>query len=484
MAFCKFSTENRKLSGINIDSTFFTDYLPYAPDGCIKVYLYGLKKCYEADEITNTIEDFAENLNLSTEDIKSAFMYWQEQNLVTILNLNPIEVRYLPIQAKKYSAKMFKKDKYEEFNRCVQEMIEGRMITPHEYKEYYITMESMHIDPSAMLMIVKYCIEQKGSGVGYSYILTVAKNWAYDGVHSASDVEAKLDEMEKLTSGVKDILTALKSKRLPTYEDKELYKKWTKQLGFEMDTLIHIAKSIKRGGIEKMAEQIDEYASLNLFSLEDIEHYQKNKEDLLLSAREVCKALGLYYEALDPVVNTYIMKWRQMGYDFDAIKFVANICFKKYIRNFEGMDEIISKYYQNGLVSIDSIEQYVGNALSTDKKIKAILEKLGLKRQVTSWDRDFYHTWIDVWKFDDDMLDYALSLGVGKSQPMAYINKIFSTWKEKGIDTLEKAKAFGGSMSAGQEKAEVKSTSSFMTHSFSNEELNALFDNLDEVKLI
>ena len=483
MAFCKFSTENNNASEVIIDSAFFVDYMPVAPEYCTKIYLYGLNKCYHNDETSNTIKDFANQLDMSEEDIKSAFYYWQQEGLVNVLNLNPIEVRYLPIRPKKYQAKMFKDEKYSSFNRSVQDIIDGRMITPFEYKEYYITMESMHIEEDAMLMIVKYCVNQKGNNVGYSYILTIAKNWAYEGVHSTKDVENKLEQMETLTSKVKDILIALKSKKSPSYEDKTLYEKWTKNYGFDLDTLIFVAKKIKRGGIEKLSQKIDEYFALKLFSKDEIEQFEKSKEDLSNLAQIVCRSLGLYYDNLDPVINTYIVKWQQMGYSCDAIKLVADICFKKHIRTFDGMDDILNKYFEHGLVSIDAINEYISSTLSTDKKIKDILKKLEISRQVTSWDRDFYHTWTYSWSFNDELIDYALSLACGKSQPMAYVNKILSNWRKNEVKTLDDAKNYSSVEKLVKTEDEPKK-SDFITHSFSSEELNALFDNLDEVKLI
>src|SRR5574344_1112899 len=488
MAFCKFSTEYKKVGEVLIDTTFFADYMPFAPESCTKIYLYGLYKCQNTDEISNTLDDFCKTFEMSAEDVKSAFLYWQDMGLVTVLNLEPIEVRYLPIKSKKFDEKLFDKQKYGEFNKQIQEILDGRMITPTEYKEYYITMESMHIDDSAFIMIAKYCTEQKGNSVGYNYILTVAKNWAYEGIHSASDVEKKMQEMETLTSKVKDILVALKSKKEPTFDDRELYQKWTKEFGYLPETLIFVAKNTKRGGIQKMAETMESYFSLKLFSESEIADYEKNKGELLDTAKEVCKSLGLYYATLDPVINTYILKWEQMGYSSQSIKLVANICFKKYIRTFDEMDQIIAKYFAKGIVSIDALNEFINDTLSVDKKIKQILEKLQVSRLVTSWDRDFYHTWTYSWKFNDEIIDYALSLSIGKNQPMTYVNKILSNWKEQGIDTLEKAKNTSKTFESDKniEKAgkNTEKKPEFLTHSFSSEELGALFDNLDEVKLV
>lgn len=485
MAFCKFSTENKQANEVLVDSVFFTDYMPYAPESCTKVYLYGLAKCSNPDSNLNSIEDFVQVLNLSKEDIKSAYLYWEEKGLVKILNIEPIEIRYLPVKRNSAYEKLYKKEKFAEFNRTIQEILDGRMITPHEYSEYYITMDSMHIDESAMLMIAKYCAESKGNNVGYNYILTVAKNWAYDGVHTAKDVELKLGEMETLTNEVKDILVALKSKKSPSFEDKELFQKWTKQYGYDLSTLVQIAKKVKRGGMDKLASLIDTYYGLKLFSITEIEDYEKDKDSLYSLAKTVCQSLGLYYENLDPIVNTYIIKWKQMGYSQEAIKLIADICFKKFIRNFDGMNEIVSKYFANGLISLDAINEYITGTLSTDKKIKNILANLGLARNVTSWDRDYYHTWTYSWKFGDELIDYATSLSAGKSQPMTYINKILSNWKEQNITTLEdakKAKSVDAVLNNNDTKSQQKSH--FITHSFSQEELDALFDNLDEVKLV
>ena len=74
MAFCKFSTGFIAESSIVLDSMFLNDYVPYAPESCLKVYLFGLAKCYNSTSYDNTIENFEKVLNLSKEDIISSFL--------------------------------------------------------------------------------------------------------------------------------------------------------------------------------------------------------------------------------------------------------------------------------------------------------------------------------------------------------------------------------------------------------------------------
>ena len=55
MAFCKFSPSYQTKNQTVIDNVFITDFLPKAPDLCVKAYLLGLQKCNSADDSTNNI---------------------------------------------------------------------------------------------------------------------------------------------------------------------------------------------------------------------------------------------------------------------------------------------------------------------------------------------------------------------------------------------------------------------------------------------
>ena len=176
MSFCKFSTEYIAQNSTSVDNLFINAFLPYAPDVCVKVYLYGLSKCYCADSFDNTLERFSKVLNLSEEDIEQVFLYWQELGLVQIIATEPFEVKYIPVKSAISKSKKFSEDKYAEFNAQVENMIKGRMPSPNEFFEYYNVIETMHIEIPAMISIIKYCTMVKGESVGYPYIIAVAGN--------------------------------------------------------------------------------------------------------------------------------------------------------------------------------------------------------------------------------------------------------------------------------------------------------------------
>ena len=98
MAFCKFGSEFIANNKTEIDNIFINDYLPSAPESCVKVYLYGLYLCSSGETIDNNLSAFAKHLNMEEEDVESAFYYWQEQGLVQVLSTRPIEIRYIPLK--------------------------------------------------------------------------------------------------------------------------------------------------------------------------------------------------------------------------------------------------------------------------------------------------------------------------------------------------------------------------------------------------
>ena len=209
MGLVSFSRGYMSTGYTNISNIFMEEHLPYANGDCVRVYLYGLYLCQNATCADNTIEMMSTKLGISVANIKDAFEYWEKQNLVQILDTVPFEVKYLPIKRNSAKVHELPKGHYDEFNTKAQAILDGRMITTTEFHEYYAFMESMHFEPEALLLVIKNCVLVKGFTVGYAYILTVAKNLAYEGLTTHAAVSAKfaVDQQDHsaLTNLIKQI---------------------------------------------------------------------------------------------------------------------------------------------------------------------------------------------------------------------------------------------------------------------------------------
>lgn len=481
MSFCKFSTEYIASSKTELDNIFINDYLPFAQPKDVSVYIYGLYLC-SSNAFDNSLSNISRTLNMSEEEVVSAFEYWEEQGLVQLLRVNPLEVTYIPLKNVVSANKLYKPDKYETFNQQAQDIFKSkRSISKHEYQEYYDFLERYHVEQEALLMIMKYCVETKQSAVGYNYILTVAKNWANEGITSTLQVEERLTKFEEKSPEISEIFNACGIKRAPYVEERATVNKWLNDYGFSLDVILHISKVFKgknRFSIEKADELIKKYYEMKLFSSQEIDDFEKAKKDLYSLAKEINKELGLYYENLETVVENYILKWINLGFDKNLLLEISRYCFKTSIRTLDGMDKAVLKFYKLGILSTSAFNEYMGEIIAMDDKIQQILDELDIKRVVNYIDRENYKIWKNDWKISDELISYATTLSKGKESPIKYLSRILADWNEKGIKSLQEAKS--NSIIDKQDKSSSQKKN-FEGRSYTDKDIKALFQSINEI---
>ena len=184
----------------------------------------------------------------------------------------------------------------------------------------------------------------------------------------------------------------------------------------------------------------------------------------------VNKTLSIYTEVIDPVVDNYVMPWINKGYDEDALIFIANYCFRKNRRTLEAMNEVVEKLYRNGLITVNSIAEFIKATTQDDEFIKKLLSIVGISRRPTDFDRQNVQIWRS-WRFSDEMIEEAVTLSAGKNNPFAYVNAILSEWKAGDVYSIEQIPT----------KKQTKTTA-FKSQTYTKEELDDLIDNIDDVE--
>lgn len=475
MAFCSFSGDYDKNGVIPVDTSFITEYLPEASGDAVKVFVYGLYLCRSEKELS--LADFSAALNLTEADVKDCFKFWEEYDLVAIISDEPLSVRYLPLSGKARPRK-YKPEKYTDFSNALQALFPKRMISVAEFTAYFDVMESFKIKPEAMLMICKYCVDLKGESIGYRYVVTVAKDFAYRGIVTPELIEQELADYNMRGGEITDVLNALGLKRKPEVEDLNLLKKWKTDLGYEQSVLIFIAKKCKRKTIESLDAFISELYGNKLFSENEIADYLKKKDEYAELAKRICKNLSVYVQIIDPVVTEYVSPWLAKGFDGDTLEFLANYCFKKNRRTLNDLDEQISRLYDRGLITLSSIADYVKNAARLDEFIRELFTLCSVNRRPTDWDRQTVSAWQN-WGFSDEMIKRAVSLSAETSRPLVYTNSVLSDWKSKGILTPEKIPVTPYSAKSAEPSG--KTIHFENERKYTKEQLDSLVKSIDEI---
>lgn len=484
MPLCRYSSELTDNGFMVIDNNFINEFLPQATGDDVKVYLFGLKLCASFQEEDNSLDTISKVLSMTKDKVKSSFLYWQEMGLVQIVSQEPFEVKFLPIKSHSGSVKIRNKEKYADFNKHIQDVISGRMISTNEFNEYYVLMEVYHIEPMALVAIARYCVEYKNNAVGYPYILAVARSFANDGIKTYDSVEEKFKQNELSRGETKMVLSAMGIKRDADIEERNLYNKWTSKFGFTHGVIVQVAKTVKKGGFYKLDEVLTKYFEQKLLTSEDIENFSKEREGLFETAKVVAKNLGLYYQNLENVVETYITNWHNKGFDNETLIFLSQNCFEQSIRTLEGMNTIVQKFYKLAIISIDSIKQYMEGAIKTDERIKSITEALGLFRNVSSLDRELYRNWTENWNFSDEQIKIVATSLQNRAVSMQYLGRVLAEMHSSEIKTDDEIKKFVSKFSSGNSSDKSKvSGNKFETRNYTKEELSAVFDSLDDVEI-
>lgn len=436
MPFISVSDEVAKKSFTSVENKFITKYLPVLEPMAVKVYLYSLY-LYQSGQTSYTLSDLAQSLQLSEEQTKEYFEHLEEFELVSILTLSPFEVKILDTENVYGTPKKFKPEKYSDFTKSVQNIIKGRMISTNEFREYFCLLEEYGFEQNALIMIINYCVNLKGDNIRASYIIKVAKNFAAEGILKAKQVDEKLSAFTSSTPALLKLFNAAGLKRQPDIEDDGLYKKWTGEFGFEEEAIIATAKLFKIKSVEKLNEALCELYKNRKFDVKEIEDYCNTKNSVYALTFEIAKNLGVYIQNPAPFVENYVGEWCNYGYSQQCLKNLTAYCFKNGKNSFEEMNIFIKQLYDEGIVDDVSVEGYLNERLAEDKILKKIISECGLTRKIIAWDREALTRWRS-WNFSDEMLLEAAKLSSGKSNPLAYMNGILSSWKSKEIFDVEK----------------------------------------------
>lgn len=473
MGFVKLSDSEAKNQKISLDNVFIAEYLPSAPENFVKIYLMGLSLALSDPQ--NSIETIAMRLFCDTKAVTDAFNYWSEQGLVHITATTPPAIEYLPIISRSRQIRKFSKEKYRTFNDQLHCLFPNRNILPNEYNEYYNTIETYNIEVEAMLTIVGYAKRLKGEDITYPYIIAVARNLAAEGCTTYKRVNEKLEELDLYSTELKAVLKALGAKKTADHDDRRMFDKWIKALGFKLETIIQVAKNVKKGGTARLDSLLTKYYENHLMSIEEIRDYEAHRDELYTLCREINKIIGVYYEQLDFIIETYINNWLSMGFSNHALTTIADYCFRKGIRTLEGMNDTLAKFYKLGNVSLENISSFISDAVKGDEDIKKILSAASVTRAVTTRDRDYYRTWTFSWKMPNELIEYGATQSANASNPISYLNSILASWHANNITTLDAAQK----MALPQATATAPNQN-IITSNFSADELNAIFDKLNE----
>ncbi len=434
MAFCSFSKDNDGAYTV-LENKFITKYLPEADGFAVKVYLYGLYLCSRT-ESDFSLSSMAEVLRADEGQIKQAFAVWEDYDLVEILSKEPFLVQYLPVRSAVGKPKKVHYEQYTEFNKELQRKMQrvGKFITAAEYTKYMRFLEDTEMQPQALLLVVEYCINKQGEAIAPAYVFNKAKKLLKGGYSSYEQVERALsnyNENEGLLIALYNAMGVYQ--RTLDETDYLLYDKWTNTLGFTQKSLLAVARAHKGKSFAYLDVVVEKLAEKDKKEVKEIEGYLTERPLLTALTRRLASKLGLKIANLDPYIDEYVEKWYNYGFEESSLLDLALYCLKTERGNFDAFGELLAQLFADGIVAPEAVKGYLKERNAELKLFVKVQEICGgIRKNAASL--SLVKTW-KSWNFSDEMILEAANRSSASANPVPYMNKILSDWKQSNVFT-------------------------------------------------
>lgn len=312
MSSLHFSAAQAMFGITPLENLFIEEYLCRAPGDFVKVYIYLLKACHHPGPEPWSVESTAAALRLSPEVVESALGYWQRQGVLernegeeasyTLHHVTHTVLTRDPLGDSLY--------RYRAFNQDAQLIFGTRLLESSQFQLFYDWMEHDGFDEGAVLALLRYCVERKGSDVSFNYIRAVAKGWARDGLTTQNAISASLRGQEEITR----LFRHLGFTRQPTEDERALFNLWREQWGFSLEAILAACYEVTKTdkpSLQYLGRVLDSFRRQGLISAAAIAQHRARREGAA-PMRDILFAMGERGSVTDRMAEKYLA-WREAG---------------------------------------------------------------------------------------------------------------------------------------------------------------------------
>ena len=419
-----------------VDNQFIQEYLPAARGDYVRVYLYGLMRCYHPEKEISP-ETMARDLNLETEEILSAYRYWERRGLVRRVSDNPVAFQYLSIRQRDLAGTQEIDPEYAAFADSLYEIFgHERRLHGSEIQMCYEWVENLGLPPEAVMMLLRQTQKNKGPHFSIPAAGKTAAEMAKEGVKTLEDAEAFLSRDEAVYQGTRKILRRLGKRNNPSEDQLALYRKWTDEWGFTQEAIEKACAETAKG-------------DPNMGYLDGILHKIHARagsgeidEASVIRDRERIGTLRRLLEILGKGnINESTIAWYDRISADNTPEMLA-LAVRECARTGgkpEDVEKLLASWRKKGLLTPEDARKYIAEFRAGSELLLELRQKWGLSGRMGEKDRAMLSAWQKELGFSRDMILFAADLAADSARPMAYLDKVLRSYAEKGIRTREAA---------------------------------------------
>ena len=161
MAMFSFDEQAALFDVTPLPNQFILNYLPEASGDAVRVYLFGLVACYHHEAISD-LQQMARELNMTEDDIRAAYRYWERKGLVQRVADNPPQYRYQNIyQVMMTGAQAQIDPAYEQFAEAIYGVFDNdRRLHGKDVSQCYEWVEQMRLPPDVVIAMMRHMVQK------------------------------------------------------------------------------------------------------------------------------------------------------------------------------------------------------------------------------------------------------------------------------------------------------------------------------------
>lgn len=419
-----------------VDNQFIQEFLPSARGDDVRVYLYGLMRCYHP-ETDMSLAQMSLDLNLPEEEIGRAYRYWERKGLVRRISDDPPAYRYISLRKRMLNGNETQLDPaYEAFADSLYGVFDhGRRLHGSEIRTCYEWVEDLKLPPEAVIMLLKHMERIKGKDFSIRSAGQTALQMAQENITTAAEAEEFLSRDEKMYQGTRAVLKRLGRKNLPSEDQVAMYRKWNREWGFTPEAILEACFEASKGDpsmgyLEGVLRNIRERtAPGEQIETEGVIRARKEADGL----KAVLRVLG------NSMVNEEKMEWYQRmlsSYPADLIQLAARECGRSGGET-EDVEKMLDSWRKKGIGTNEEAEEYVRRFREQGEVLKELRKMWGISSLTGAKNRDMLTAWEKELGFTPEQILKAAETANGTERPMYYLNTVLREYARKGIRTPE-----------------------------------------------
>ena len=222
-----------------VPAEFIENHMVRANGSYVKVYLYALMLAERGARAEQA--QIAQSLNLLESDVKNAFDYWKNENLLsfdgdTIIigsESNHASDGNGRIGAAEAARIMNEDEVLKGMITLAQEML-GKPINSRDIETLYWMYDGLGLAPDAILMVLEYCVSKDKRSVAYAE--KVAVTWCERGINTIEAIDAYIKSESERANYFYSLRKLFGISDRPLSKKEEEYlKKWNEEFGMDED---------------------------------------------------------------------------------------------------------------------------------------------------------------------------------------------------------------------------------------------------------